>query len=70
MPESPKNSKSHLSGSSSDRDDSWFRESPVENPVEILLLIFIVVFFVFFPRQGCGVSMNDVHKVDIEVTTE
>jgi hypothetical protein len=70
MPESPKKSKSHLSGSSSDGTDAWFRESPVENPVEILLLVFIVVFFVFFPRQGCGVSIDDVNNVDIEVTTE
>ncbi len=31
-----------------------------ENPVEIILVVFIVVFFFALPRTGCGVSEQQV----------
>lgn len=44
--------KSHLQ---SDKDPVWW-DWWRENPIEIILVIFILVFFFAFPRQGCGIT--------------
>lgn len=51
------------------REDEWRGNSPLtlgrsrlnwdwrrEDPVELILLVFILVVFFLFPREGCGVS--------------
>ncbi len=36
----------------------WWRE----DPVELILLVFILVLFFAFPRAGCGVTAVDANQ--------
>ncbi len=52
MAEMNKKSKSHLQ---TDKDKVWW-DWWSENPIEIVLVIFILVLFFALPRQGCGIT--------------
>lgn len=49
---SDKNEISYLSNSKKTVSWDWWSESPVE----LILVVFIVVFFFTFPRTGCGIT--------------
>lgn len=47
--------KSHLQA---DKDPVWW-DWWSENPVEILLVLFILVLFFALPRDGCGIDAEE-----------
>lgn len=50
-----KRSPQHLKLINSSFNWDWRRE----NPVEIIVLVFVLLFFFFLPRAGCGVTSMD-----------
>jgi hypothetical protein len=52
METSEKRSPQHLKLINTGLNWDWRRESPVE----IILLVFVLLFFFFLPREGCGVT--------------
>ena len=45
----------------------WYWDWWRENPVEIILVIFILVLFAAVPWQGCGISGEDGEEPEFEV---
>jgi hypothetical protein len=67
MADSNKKAQSHLQTNKKPMFWDWWRE----NPVEIILVIFILVLFFAFPRQGCGITNNgpSPNQPAVDVTT-
>ena len=54
MADSKDKAQSHLESDKKSVFWDWW----AENPVEIILVIFILVLFFAFPRQGCGITSD------------
>lgn len=54
MADSEKKAQSHLQSDKKPMFWDWWQE----NPVEIILVVFILVLFFAFPRQGCGITSD------------
>jgi|GEM_PF-4103752 len=53
--------KTHLGP---DKEPVWW-DWWSENPTEIILIVFILVFFFLLPRTGCGISQQEVGAPDV-----
>lgn len=40
-----------------------------ENPAEIILVVFILIFFFLLPRDGCGISQQEVSAPEAPAQT-
>lgn len=45
----------------------WYWDWWRENPVEIVLVVFIIVLFFLVPWQGCGISEVDPEEDELEI---